>query len=318
LTFLPESITEILNAPEGHHYEFKEWKRHGDFTQALKYCCALANCGGGLFVIGVTDKRPRKVVGSTAFEQPERTCRNLMDKLHIKVDFRLYEHNNGIVTVFEVASRPAGLPVQADGIAWWRNGDSLTAMPPEVLREIYEETGYDFSSDICLGATINDLDDKAISVFRSTWAQKSGNARIENLQARQLLIDCGAITDSGVTYAALILFGTNAALKKYLSQAEVIFEYRSSNASGPAAQREEFTQGFFAIYNRIWELVNSRNDRQHYQQGLFIFDVPTFNERVVREAFLNAVSHRNYHTNSKLKHFQNPFSTRDTFDIIIG
>jgi len=40
--------------------------------------------------------------------------------------------------------------------------------------------------------------------------------------------------------------------------------------------------------------VNLRNDRQHYQEGLFVFDIPTFNERVVREALLNAVSHRNY------------------------
>jgi ATP-dependent DNA helicase RecG len=294
VSYLPDTITEILNAPEGSHYEFKEWKRHGDFTQALKYCSALANCGGGLLVLGVSDKRPRKVVGSTAFEQPERTCRHLMDKLHIKVDFRIFEHTDGTVTIFEVASRPAGLPVQADGIAWWRNGDSLIEMPPEVLHSIYEETGHDFSSDICPGAMLKDLDDKAISVFRETWAEKSGNARIKKLSAEQLLTDCGAITEDGVTYAALILFGTKAALKKHLSQAEVIFEYRSSNASGPAQQREEFTQGFFAFYDRIWELVNLRNDKQHYQQGLFVFDVPTFNERVVREALLNAVSHRNY------------------------
>ena len=84
-------LTDLLNAPEGSRYEFKEWKRHGDFTKAAQYCCALANCGGGFLVLGVTDKRPRKVVGSTAFEQPERTCKELMDKLHIKVEFRLFE-----------------------------------------------------------------------------------------------------------------------------------------------------------------------------------------------------------------------------------
>jgi ATP-dependent DNA helicase RecG len=40
--------------------------------------------------------------------------------------------------------------------------------------------------------------------------------------------------------------------------------------------------------------VNQRNDRQHYRDGLFVFDIPTFNEDVVREALLNAVSHRDY------------------------
>ena len=97
-----------------------------------------------------------------------------------------------------------------------------------------------------------------------------------------------------MTYAALILFGKNAAIIKYLPQAEIIFEYRSSEASGPANQREEFKVGFFACYDRVWELVNLRNDKQHYQEGFFVFDIATFNERVVREAILNAVSHRNY------------------------
>ncbi len=43
-----------------------------------------------------------------------------------------------------------------------------------------------------------------------------------------------------------------------------------------------------------WELINLRNDRQHYQEGLFVYDIPTFNERVVREVVLNAASHRNH------------------------
>ena len=63
---------------------------------------------------------------------------------------------------------------------------------------------------------------------------------------------------------------------------------------GPANQREEFRQGFLLFYDRIWELVNLRNDMQHYQDGLVMHAVPTFSEPAVREALLNAVSHRDY------------------------
>jgi len=143
-------------------------------------------------------------------------------------------------------------------------------------------------------ATLADLDEKAIRSFQKNWALKSGNNRIMTLTPEQLLRDCEAITDDGITYAGLILFGTRTALGKYLPQSEIIFEYRSSDASGPAQQREEFRIGFFSFYNQIWDLINLRNDKQHYQAGLFLFDIPTFNERVVREALLNAVSHRNY------------------------
>jgi ATP-dependent DNA helicase RecG len=59
-------------------------------------------------------------------------------------------------------------------------------------------------------------------------------------------------------------------------------------------QREEFRIGFFACFDKIWELINLRNDKQHYQEKVQIFDISTFNERIVREAILNSVAHRNY------------------------
>ena len=288
------TIEELLTAPEGERIEFKEAKTSYEFEKLVEYACALANCGGGLFVLGISDRRPRQVVGSAAFEQPERTCKGLIDRLRIRVDFQLYDYNGKRVLVFVISRRPTGLPVQSEGVVWWREGDSLIPMPQEVLRRIYSETGHDFSGDVCQGATIADLEETAIKNFRDKWERKSGNPRLKQLSDEQLLRDCEAISDDGVTFAALALFGKHSSLGRFLAQSETVFEYRSSDASGPAQQREEFRIGFFAYYERIWELINLRNNRQHYQDGLFIFDIPTFNERVVREALLNAVCHRNY------------------------
>ena len=255
------TIDHLLNAKEGEHYQFKEAKRRFDSDEAAQICCALANCGGGMLVLGITDKRPRKVVGSEAFDQPERTRKGLIDKLKVMVDFQpLYDDEGRRVLVFDVASRPMGLPVQVDGIAWWYEGDSLIPMPEEIRRRIYGETGFDFSGSICPAAKLSDLDENAIEAFRDKWIEKSGNRRLANLSAKQLLRDCEAITDEGITYAALILFGKKEALGRLLPQSEIIFEYRSSNVSGPANQREEFRVGFFACFNRLWDLVNLRND----------------------------------------------------------
>ena len=288
------TIAELLAAQEGEQVQFKEAKRRFDFEEAAKICCALANCGGGMLVLGITDKRPRRIVGSEAFLQPERQRKSLMEKLDVMVDFRELYDDNRRVLVFEVDKRPLGLPVQVNGVAWWYDGDSLIPMPETVRRRIYEESGVDFSAMICSQATMSDLDESAIEAFRDRWIEKSGNKRLATLSQEQLLRDAAAITDDGITYAALVLFGTREALQRLLPQAEIVFEYRSSEASGPAAQREEFRVGFLACYDRLWELVNLRNDKQHYQEGFFMLDIPTFNERVVREAVLNAVSHRNY------------------------
>lgn len=290
---VPE-IEWLLDAKEGESIEFKRAENAFEFDELAKYACALANRGGGYVVLGVTDKRPRQVVGSHAFAQPERTRNGLMDRLHLRIDFHLLDANGKRVLVFDIPPRPVGVPIQDKGICWWRKGDSLVEMPMEELRAIFAETGHDFSADICPEAEMADLDEAAIEVFRRKWADKSGRTGLTSLQHEQLLVDCEAVTPKGITYAALVLFGRREALGRLLGQAEVIFEYRSTEASGPAQQREEFRQGWFSFHDRLWELINLRNNRQHYQDGLFVMDVPTFDERVVREAVLNAVSHRDY------------------------
>ena len=226
--YTPMTLGELMEAQEGEGIQFKEAKNRFDFGEALRCCCALSNCGGGKLVFGISDKRPRQVVGSQAFEQPERTRKGLIDKLHIMVDFQVYEHEGKRVLVFEIAGRPVGLPVQADGVAWWYEGDSLIPMPETIRRRIYAEAGIDFSGTICVGATLDDLDPSAVDEFRNKWAEKSGNRRIMSLSQEQLLRDCEAVIDEDrITYAALALFGKRTALGKFLPQAEIVFEYRS-------------------------------------------------------------------------------------------
>lgn len=97
-----------------------------------------------------------------------------------------------------------------------------------------------------------------------------------------------------MTYAALILLGTRAALGEHLAQAEVIFEYRDPARSPAAQQREEYRRGFLTFHDALWGAVDACNPRLPYQDRLFAGTVPAFNEVVVCEAILNAVAHRDY------------------------
>ena len=290
------TLEEILVAKEGEHFEFKKAENRFDYTELQKYMSALSNEGGGCIVFGVSDLRPRQVVGSNAFLQPERTRKGLIETLHINIDFDLFhDEMDRRVLVFTAAARPLGMPVQVDGVAWWREGDSLVPMPEDVRLKIYEESGRDFSAEVCKAAVWTDLDPDAIEAFRRVWMEKRGSRQIANLSPEQLLRDCEALTRKGeITYAALILFGTHGALGEFLGNSEVVFEYRANDASGPAGQREEFREGLFCYFDRLWELVNLRNLKLPYQEGFFIYDVYAYSERSVREAVLNAVCHRNY------------------------
>ena len=123
-----------LRAQEGEHLEFKEARRNFEFDVLTKYCCALANEGGGRVLLGVTDRRPRKVVGTAAFAQPERTRKGLIERLHLDIKVFEIDHPEGRVLVFETPGRPIGMPVQWDGRYWSRSGDSLTPLAPVQLR----------------------------------------------------------------------------------------------------------------------------------------------------------------------------------------
>ena len=294
MTFSIDILQTWMNAKENEHLEFKEAKKNFHFEELVNYCVALANEGGGRMILGVTDKLPRKVVGSRAFSNLERTKAGLIDRVRLRIDVEEIPHPDGRVLIFQVPSRPIGMPIQYKGAYWMRGGEALIPMTPDQLQRIFAESGPDFSAEICTSAQLNDLDPNAVEVLRRLWQSKSPDQDISVRPIEQLLSDAELVVDGQVTYAALILLGKREALGKYLAQSEVIFEYRSNEVPGPAAERHEFRQGFLTVLDEIWRLINQRNDLQHFQQGFFIWDVPTFNERVVREAVLNAVSHRDY------------------------
>lgn len=289
-----EQLQQWLAKPEGNNIEFKEAKQNYHFEKLVDYCVALANEGGGKIIFGVTDRRPRQIVGTVAFAEPGRTEAGLHDRLSHRIPVEEILTPEGRVLVVHVPGRLPGTAWQINGRYLKRAGDDLAALTDTELRAIFAETGPDFSAQICRGASIADLDPDSIELMRRLWLRKSGNPEIASLPTERLLTDAELLIDGRLNYAALILLGTHASLGQLLAQAEIIFEYRSNEVPGPAAARHEFRQGFLPVLDEVWRLINLRNDLQHFQQGLFVWDVPTFNDRAIREALLNAVSHRDY------------------------
>ena len=291
-----DELRGLLSARESEHLEFKEAKSRYDFEKLVQYCAALCNEGGGKIILGVTDERPRRVVGSHAFDALERTRQALFQRLRIRVMADEVDHPDGRVVVFHVPGRAAGTPVSVDGKYLMRAGDSLVPMLESRLRQIFAEEAGDFSAQICPDATLEDLDTAALEAFRESWGRNSKSARqgVERLAVRQLLRDAELMSDEGVTYAALILFGSKPAVDRLLPQAELIFEYRSAPNALGTQDREGFRAGFFLYHDQLWDRINLRNDVQPFLDGLFRREIPTFNEDVFREAVLNAVCHRDY------------------------
>jgi ATP-dependent DNA helicase RecG len=304
---IPPRLQQILDGLEGEHFEFKEWKTKDDFDGLTKYACALANEGGGKIVLGVSDQRPRKIVGTSVWPQFEVTRKNLNIRLHLTTQWEEFQTPAGRVLVITVPRHSYGLPVSWDSRAWMRENDSLVPMSETRRKLIWEEIGRDYSAEPCAGLSIDDLNPAALESFRKAWVdallarrEESGNRdaeRIQGLSHEQLLRDTELVHSNGILLnSALILFGSRQAVRRHLAQAELVYEFRNTAASGPAELRLEFQEGFFGWHQTLWQHVNepSRNPRQSFQSGLFVRQLPSFAERPVREAILNAVCHRDY------------------------
>jgi ATP-dependent DNA helicase RecG len=295
---IPDDFNEILQLPEGANVEFKEAKNKFGFDELVKLAVAIANTGGGVIVLGVTNKRPRKVVGTSTFSEPGKIEALIANSDHtspnLRIQIREIFHDQKRVLEIRVPPRSPGMAYAARGAHWMRSGEELVPMPTEQLKLIYSETAPDFSAEICPSATLSDLDATTVAEFRRRWAMRDNNRRLEAWSDEETLQNAELVQNGQITHAALILFGTSVALARHLPHAEIVFEYRSAEAAGPAQDRVEFREGFLLFHDRLWKRVSLRNDRQSYQVGLFNVDILTFDEAVIREGILNAVCHRDY------------------------
>ncbi len=295
-----QQLETWLGESESERLEFKQASKDYDSKKLARYCAALANEGGGHVVLGVSDRKPHRITGSQAFADLGKEKLKLVERLHLRVDAASIDHSEGRVVVFEVPPRPLGVPIAFEGAYWMRSGESLVPMTQDRLKAIFAEAGPDFSAEICPDAGLDALDPEAVGKFRDLWQKHSGNTTLAERSTEQLLVDAELLVDGGITYAALILLGERRALGRHLALAEVIFEYRSSEASIDHNQRQEFREGFFLFRDALWGLINLRNDLHFYQEGMVRTSLPSFNEMAVREAILNAVSHREYRSEGSI------------------
>ncbi len=233
-------LQQWMDSKEDEHLEFKKAENNFHFEKLVKYCAAIANENGGKIIFGVTDRRPRKVTGTQIFREVERTKAGLIERLRLRIDCDEVAHPNGRVLVFHVPARPIGMPIHIDGAYWMRGGEDLVPMTADMLQRIFAEAGPDFSAGMCPNAVMDDLEPDAIEDFRRRWVVQSENRRLEKHSVKQLLADAELVDGNDITYAALVLLGKRASLRRLLAQAEVIFEYRSSEVVGPANQRISF------------------------------------------------------------------------------
>ena len=268
----------------------------------LGYVVALSNEGGGWLVLGMDDKHPHKVVGTLQNENAIGVLEsNIFRDIGIRtLVYELYDENRKRVLVIEVPVHPYGHVFKFEDVPLMRVGEDLLPMSERKYISIVQEQEPDFSQQFCRGVSLDDLDRDAIRIMKQKYAKKQNNPVFKSLPDKQALIDLGLIVHGNVTNAALILVGKEEVLERVLPQVKIMLEYRSSEAQIPYDNRSQYQGPLYLIIDRLWADINLRNNTVPVREGAYIFDIPYFNEDVIREALNNAIAHRDYRRTSEI------------------
>ncbi len=292
-----EQLDIWLKDQEGLKLEFKKAENNFSNNELFNYCSALANEGGGKLIFGVEPKS-HNVIGTNLYKSTHNSLSNeILQKLGIRVDVEELIHPNGRVLIFHIPTHYMGKPIKSNGIYYMRAGESLVPMDEQTLTQKLTNYEQDFSALVVRNLTISDLDNEAIASLRNILKKQDKKSLID-LSDEELLLALELITKKGITFAGLILLGKKGKIDELLPSAEIIFEWRQGKKIDHD-YRKDWREPFLKVYDDIWETISNRNIRIPIQEGLIQNEILAFNEKAIREALLNAVTHRDYSIQSQ-------------------
>ena len=297
-----ETLEEWLLTPtETERLEFKQAAQQYDSTKLLKYCVALANEGGGYIVLGVTDKRPRQVVGSQAWSTAEALNKikaHILQKLRFRVDITELQHPNGRVLVFSVPPRPVGQALEYEGTYLMRVGEELQPMTPDRLKQIFAEDQEDwFSQPARLDASPDDvialLDTQTYFELLKVPYPTTRDAVLERLQSQDLIKK----TNQGWTItnlAAIVLAKKLDAFSFALARkAPRVVIYEGINKLQTRNDKMG-NRGYAVSFEKLVSFVHSAAPQNRFIEEAVRQEVKMFPMQALRELIANALVHQDF------------------------
>lgn len=294
-----EALNRWLATPqENEHLEFKEAKKSFEYINLLRYCVAISNEKGGHLILGVSDKLPRKIVGTNAFSNISEIKSKILDKLHFRVEAHELSHPDGRVLIFEIPSRPIGQPHHLDGAYLMRSGEGLVPMTPDQLKRIFSETT---SSWFLEPAKINVSSDEVVSLLDTQIyfdllkaPYPTTRDGVLDRLTKDSLIKCQNGSWIISNLAAILLAKRLDTFSPTLARkAPRVVIYKGIDKL--LTQDETTgTKGYVVAFEGLLEFVHSAAPQNHFVEQVVREEIKMFPKQVLRELIANALVHQDF------------------------
>ena len=307
------NIKEIFYRLRYHHedevVEFKKAENSFDFDDLGKYFSALSNeanlrdKGFAWLVFGVHDKT-REILGTT-YKNGMKSLQKLKYDLSQHTtdrntfrDIHELEVEGKRVLMFQIPAAPRGIPMAWQGHFYARRGESLAALDMNKYEEIRRQTSdFDWSKQIADGATIADLDEKAIRKAREGYKEHYPNQKKEvDSWSDEVFLNKAKITiDGKITHAAILLLGKPESLHFINHIGEIVWRLAGKDNVG-----QVFTIPFLLTTTEVMRKIRNYPFKIFPKNSFLPGEGMKYDSEVILEALHNSIAHQNYLENQRI------------------
>ena len=286
---------------ESQFLDFKPWQgSKEDHRLACEYACCFANGAGGVVVFGVADKvrgRKQAIHGAKGYDLDAfryGIFNGTRPGIEALVEEIAVPEGTGKILVMRVpegAHKPYGTTA---GLYKQRVGKNCMALDPVVFqRAQISSAAVDWSGAPAIGLGLQDLDPLQIERARQILRSKAPSSGLLELSETEFLQGLEAVRDGRVTHAGMLLFARREVLARYCPQAQ--FHYVFHDSETTVARNDIDRMPLLEVVERMEHVfVGPLNPEREIELGLFKLRIPQFPVEGVREAVLNALTHRDY------------------------
>lgn len=290
-------LQNLISNGESLTVEFKRTLNDDRIVEAL---VCLANSAGGTLLLGIDDDGT--VVGTAPLHNtttdPARLAAMIANKTSPSLSVSIDVHDIDGLHVVAIKVDPARTVVSTTRGLYLRRvldvhgkPTCVGLLPHEQMSRAAEIGSIDLSIHPLAGLSFDDLDPIELERFRAL-AEAQGDSVLATLSDSDLLAALGFVRASGeLTVGAVLLFGTEAAIQRFVPTHETAFQVLEHQVvTINRFERRPLLRSMLDLTDSI----SPYNSEEEVEDGLFRIGIPRFADATLRELIANALVHRDY------------------------
>ncbi|MBQ7160992.1 MAG: putative DNA binding domain-containing protein, partial [Clostridia bacterium] len=282
--------------------EFKSDVSKLSDSEIFEAVVAFANTEGGDLYIGVEDDGEITGVHPTHSNPVSLSAyiaNNTVPPISVRTEI-IEEEDKQVVAVY-VPKSFNGVSATASGKILRRRlkadstPENVPMYPTEISSRLSDIRLLDYSSMPLTEASVDDFDsietDRLLKAIRSY----SGDKSLLEITLPELYKALGFVKEYDnhlvPTVTGMLMLGKTDAIKQFVPTYSTSFQVLEGTK---VKVNEDFVMPVLASIERLNGFIEAWNPDHEIEMGLFRIAVPDFNTRAIREAIVNAFSHRDY------------------------